>query len=434
MTDNQILALQPDHIAELQQRYQRALADHGYSALLISAGATPARYGDDQGAPFQGFGPFLHWTGLTGYEHAWLLIQADTTPLLWLYQPVDFWHATLQLPSEPWQQAMDIRYTANRALPPLPAGTGQGEGLAVLGDPALLAGVPGDHNPVALTVALDETRMHKTDYEVACLTRANNIALAGHQAAAAAFADGDSEFKINLAYQQATLQRETEAPYHSIIGLNEHAGTLHYQYYDTTAPAQSRSLLMDAGVRYRGYCSDITRTYAAAGEGRFAALVKGMDLLREHLCNMVAPGVEYLAIHRKAHSGVAALLSASGLVSGISDEAMVEQGITRVFFPHGIGHFLGIQVHDVAGKPVPSPAEAPFLRLTRTLEAGMVLTIEPGLYFIPSLLEPLLQGPLAQHINIAILGELKGCGGVRLEDNVLVTETGARNLSRLTEN
>jgi Xaa-Pro dipeptidase len=105
-----------------------------------------------------------------------------------------------------------------------------------------------------------------------------------------------------------------------------------------------------------------------------------------------------------------------------------------VFFPHGIGHFLGIQVHDVAGKPVPSPAEAPFLRLTRTLEAGMVVTIEPGLYFIPSLLEPLLAGPLAQHINTVILDELRGCGGVRLEDNVLVTETGARNLSRLTEN
>jgi Xaa-Pro dipeptidase len=434
MSDNQILALQPAHIAELQLRYQRALADHSYNTLLISAGAAPMRYGDDQGAPFQGFGPFLHWTGLAGYEHAWLLIQADSKPVLWLYQPVDFWHATVQLKSEPWQQAMDIRFVAKRGLPPLPAEILRGNGLAVVGDPALLAGMPGDHNPAALTAALDETRMHKTDYEVACLARANIIALAGHQAAAAAFNRGASEFAINLAYQQATLQRETEAPYHSIIGLNEHAGTLHYQYYDISAPARSRSLLIDAGARYRGYCSDITRTYAAAGEGRFAALVKGMDLLRERLCQMVAPGVEYLAIHRKAHSGVAALLSACGLVSGISDEDMVEQGITRVFFPHGIGHFLGIQVHDVAGKPVPSPAEAPFLRLTRTLEAGMVVTIEPGLYFIPSLLEPLLAGPLAQYINTAILDELRGCGGVRLEDNVLVTETGSRNLSRLNEN
>lgn len=116
---------------------------------------------------------------------------------------------------------------------------------------------------------------------------------------------------------------------------------------------------------------------------------------------------------------------------------MVEQGITRAFFPpHGIGHFLGIQVHDVAGKPAPSPPEdAPFLRLTRTLEAGMVVTIEPGgLYFIPSLLEPLLNGPEAQYLNRALIDELKSCGGIRIEDNVVVTAAGgARNLTRECE-
>ena len=145
---------------------------------------------------------------------------------------------------------------------------------------------------------------------------------------------------------------------------------------------------------------------------------------------MVAPGVDYLDIHRRAHQGLAALLSASGLVSGLDDDAMVAEGVTRAFFPHGIGHFLGVQVHDVAGKPVPAPEDAPFLRLTRTLAPGMVVTIEPGLYFIPSLLEPLLQGPLGRHLNTALIDELRGCGGIRIEDNVVVTETGARNLTR----
>ena len=98
--------------------------------------------------------------------------------------------------------------------------------------------------------------------------------------------------------------------------------------------------------------------------------------LQLRLCEMVSPGVDYVDIHRKAHLGIAALLSASGLVSGLPDEAVVEQGITRAFFPHGIGHFLGIQVHDVAGKPTPSPEDAPFLRLTRTLEAGMVVIVK----------------------------------------------------------
>ena len=112
---------------------------------------------------------------------------------------------------------------------------------------------------------------------------------------------------------------------------------------------------------------------------------------------------------------------------------MVAEGVTRAFFPHGIGHFLGVQVHDVAGKPVPSPADAPFLRLMRTLEPGMVVTIEPGLYFIPSLLEPLLSGPLERHINRPLLDELQGCGGIRIEDNVVVTDSGCRNLTRESE-
>lgn len=426
MPDTELLSLQTDHIQTLQQRYEQAMAAHGYDSLLISSGAAPMRYGDDQSWHFQGYGPFLHWTGLTGQEHSWLLLRPGEPPLLWLYQPIDFWHANLELPEEPWQQVIEVRYSQKREAPSMEV-SGK---LAVIGDPASLAEVPGDHNPAQLLAALDETRVHKTPYEIACLARANEIAVLGHKAARDTFLAGGSEFEINLAYQRATGQREAEAPYHSIIGLNEHAGTLHYQYYDTEAPARSRSLLIDAGVRFRGYCSDITRTTPAADEGRFAALVQGLGQLQHRLCEMVAPGVDYVAIHRKTHEGIAALLSAAGVVSGLDDKALVEQGITRAFFPHGIGHFLGIQVHDVAGKRKPSPADAPFLRLTRTLEPGMVVTIEPGLYIIPSLLGPLLNGPLGEHFNHAVIDELQGCGGIRIEDNVLVTAGGARNLTR----
>ncbi|MBW4935439.1 Xaa-Pro dipeptidase [Marinobacter sp. F4206] len=426
MPDTELLFLQPDHIQTLQQRYERAMAVHGYDSLLISSGAAPMRYGDDQSWHFQGYGPFLHWTGLTGQEHSWLLIRPGQTPLLWLYQPVDFWHANPELPDEPWQQVMEVRFIQQREAPRMErAGK-----LAVIGDPAMLAHVPGDHNPEPLLADLDETRVHKTPYEIACLARANEIAVRGHQAAREAFLGGGSEFEISLAYQRATRQREAEAPYHSIIGLNEHAGTLHYQYYDTEAPATARSLLIDAGVRFRGYCSDITRTTSAGGEGRFAALIQGLEQLQRRLCEMVAPGVDYVAIHRKTHEGIAALLNAAGVVSGLDDEALVEQGVTRAFFPHGIGHFLGIQVHDVAGKREPAPADAPFLRLTRTLEPGMVVTIEPGLYIIPSLLDSVLDGPLGRHVNRSVLDELRGCGGIRIEDNVVVTADGARNLTR----
>ena len=87
-------------------------------------------------------------------------------------------------------------------------------------------------------------------------------------------------------------------------------------------------------------------------------------------------------------------------------------------------------MHDVSGKKEPPPSDAPFLRLTRTLEAGMVVTIEPGLYIIPSLLDPVLDGPLGKNFNRSVIDELRGCGGIRIEDNVVVTHDGARNLTR----
>ena len=389
MPDTDLLSLQIEHVGILQSRYEQVLEHHGYDGLLISSGAAHVRYGDDQSWHFQGYGPFLHWTGLAGFEHAWLVIRRGQKPLLSLYQPVDFWHARLELGQEPWLKEFELRFSES---PSAPALDGMNQ-LAVIGDPSLLTGVPGEHNPDALCAAFDETRVLKTAYEIACLAHANKLAMAGHRAARDAFLAGASEFDINLAYQRATQQREVDAPYPSIIGVNEHAGILHYQYYDTAAPKKSRSLLIDAGVRYRGYCSDITRTTAGVGEGRFAALAQGLEQLQFRLCKMVAPGVDYV----------------------------------------DIGHFLGVQVHDVAGKPVPSPADAPFLRLMRTLEPGMVVTIEPGLYFIPSLLEPLLSGPLGRHINRPLLDELQGCGGIRIEDNVVVTDTGGRNLTREAE-
>src|SRR5690606_3815974 len=170
---------------------------HPYTqALLIASGAAPYRYGDDQAWHFQGYGPFLHWTGLTGREHCWLLIRPGQTPVLWLYEPVDFWHAHQPLPDEPWLQAVEVHSSQSPKAPELE----RDNGLAVIGDPALLAGLPGDINPEKLLRALDETRVHKTAYEVECLARANTVALAGHRAAQDAFVNGESEFGISLAY------------------------------------------------------------------------------------------------------------------------------------------------------------------------------------------------------------------------------------------
>ena len=118
-------------------------------------------------------------------------------------------------------------------------------------------------------------------------------------------------------------------------------------------------------------------------------------------------------------------------------EEAVEKGLSRAFFPHGLGHHLGIQVHDVAGKqgapdgtPAPPPMQHPTLRTTRTIEADQVFTVEPGLYFIPMLLRPFRENEHQASFNWTLIDELTPCGGIRIEDNLLVTASGHRNLTR----
>ena len=115
----------------------------------------------------------------------------------------------------------------------------------------------------------------------------------------------------------------------------------------------------------------------------------------------------------------------------------VASGVSGVFLPHGLGHLLGLQVHDVGGfrptpeaDPIPRPEGHPALRLTRKLETGMVVTVEPGVYFIDSLLARLRAGPQAGAVNWTLVANLAACGGIRIEDNVVVTATGHDNLTR----
>jgi Xaa-Pro dipeptidase len=221
---------------------------------------------------------------------------------------------------------------------------------------------------------------------------ASTIGARAHRAALRAFEAGCSEYEIHLEYLAASGLLEEELPYSNIIAVNQHAAILHYTDLKRTPAGVRRSFLIDAGAQFRGYASDITRTYAAAASP-FADLIAGVEALQQKLCAMVVPGVSYPDIHLAAHGLIASLLIDLGLIRGSADAA-VASGLTGVFFPHGIGHFLGLQVHDVGGHQAsaqggvaPPPPEHPYLRLTRRLEAGAVVTIEPGVYFIDLLLQ-----------------------------------------------
>jgi len=421
------------HLKSTLAAIDAAMAATGHDALVIHAGEPRMFFQDDQASPFR-INPWFAWLVPAPPAPGSLLrIQRGETPELLFVAPDDYWHSPPAVPAAPWTTSFRLRAaaTSRAALDDLPASAGR---IAWLGEmPAPEQGW--EANPAPLLEQLEQIRCRKSAYEIHCLREATAIGVAGHLAAERAFRSGRSEFDIHLAYLGAVRQTDEELPYHSIIGLNEHAATLHYQLRDREPPPRSLSLLIDAGASCRGYGSDITRTWAM-GPGTFAALVEGVHELQQELCAAVAPGVDWRELHLTAHRLVGRLLHSAGVLK-IDAQQAVERGITSTFLPHGLGHLLGIQVHDVGGfkpgarsEPIPRPPGHPALRLTRKLEAGMVVTVEPGIYFIDSLLAALRAGPHAGTVNWTLVDTLSACGGIRIEDNVLVTAAGHDNLTR----
>ena len=425
--------LYAQHLSTVLARIEAALARSGHDHLLIPAGKLKYRFLDDNPYPFAPNPHFLHLVPLTAHTDGWIVVTPGKRPVLVYHQPADYWHLTPTAPAGIWVEHFDIHVITEpkQATAFLPK-SGR---LAIVGeaDAALESYVP--NNPPALLEYLHYHRAYKTPYELACLREASRRAARGHVAAEAAFRAGASEYVINRAYLGASGQNDNDAPYGNIVALNEHAAVLHYQHQEHVAPAQSRSFLIDAGASFHGYASDITRTHGD-GDARFGALIDGVEAVQLALVDQVRNGQDYRNIHLDAHLRLGGVLRELGVVD-MSPEAQLESGVSAAFFPHGIGHLIGLQVHDVAGFSasdgggvMPKPEGHPFLRLTRTLAPGMVVTIEPGLYFIDMLLAPLRAGPHASAIDWALVEHLSHFGGVRIEDDVACTEAAPENLTR----
>ncbi|MEM9621445.1 MAG: Xaa-Pro dipeptidase, partial [Pseudomonadota bacterium] len=369
------------------------------------------------------------------------LLIPGRKPQLFLPRPADYWHS---VPPDPEYLAdvIDVQTfsTQERLLKACESACNQVSRLAEVGpvEGNTNAG-RNEHqviNPTALLDYIDFHRARKTGYELMLMREASDIGARGHLAAAEAFAAGGSEFAVHMAYLLASAQNEQELPYGNIVGINEHAGILHYQHQDRTPAKPSRSLLIDAGGSRRGYASDITRTYAHADEQEslFATLIKAMEAHQQQLIEQIRPGDTYADLHDRMHQQLATILAEHHLVKCGADAAYTS-GLTRTFCPHGLGHLLGLQVHDAgghladsAGTPAPPPEAYPALRFTRAIEIDQVFTIEPGLYFMPQLLEPLRQSDTP--VNWAVVDPLIAYGGIRIEDNVRVLAKGCENLTR----
>lgn len=427
------------HIKHLLGLYTESLSGIDAEGILLHSGSAAHYYADDREISFQAYGHFLHWIAVNRPDQ-FLLIRPGKKPVYYQIVPSDFWYEQ-EIQADPlWLETFEIVRLESVAQI---SGQLSDQSLVYLGDnPAIAASLGLDEalcNPQQLLHFLDYHRAWKSDYEIEQLKEANRLALIGHEAARECFLAGGSEYDIHLAYLGACKILEDETPYTNIVAMNEKSAILHYQNKRRNNE-DNRVLLIDAGYRVRGYGSDITRTTASdSAHPLFKSLLRGMEALELDLIAQVVPGKSYVDIHLAALSGVADLLVELDICSG-SSQALWDAGLVQLFMPHGVGHLLGINVHDAGGRmqdesgtTLAPPAHSPMLRNTRTMAENMVFTIEPGCYFIPMLLEPERSSARGKHINWQAVEQLYSHGGIRVEDNVRVGADAAENLTRQFE-
>ena len=288
-------------------------------------------------------------------------------------------------------------------------------------------------------LAVIAQRNYKTAEEVADLDQAVDISRDMYAAAMRAAQPGKREYEIVAEIARVAIARGGRFSFQPICSV--HGETLHNPFYRNTLKAGD-VMILDSGAETANYnASDITRTIPIGGAFTPQQKLVYEMVLRAQLAAIaaIAPGKKYLDVHLLAARSFATDLKAAGLMKGDVDEA-VAAGAHALFFPHGLGHMLGMDVHDMEnleeqlvgyrkGLERSTQFGLGYLRLAREVETGFVLTVEPGLYFIPALIDQWkADGTNAAFINFAEVEKFKDARGYRIEDDVLVTNAGCRVL------
>ncbi|KAH7308185.1 putative Xaa-Pro aminopeptidase [Stachybotrys elegans] len=315
---------------------------------------------------------------------------------------------------------------------------------------------------LSLQPAMDRARVVKTDYEVDLIRHANAISSAAHRRVAVNLLDMENESDIEAAFQSiCTTRGARDQAYAIIAGAGPNASTLHYDA--NNQPLEGKQLVVvDAGCEWKCYASDITRTLPIGGtfstEG--AAIYKLVERMQDECIAAIRPGTLYFQLHLKAAAiAIEGLLKLGILRGDVHDIA--QAGTVSAFFPHGLGHHVGLEVHDVSGddrlllltdslkieggkrEMVPPATLVSLLREAITsaatgrykgrqvLEPNMIVTVEPGIYFCREYIEGyFLSSPThGKFIDRDVLEKYYPVGGVRIEDDILVTPDGYENLT-----
>lgn len=274
--------------------------------------------------------------------------------------------------------------------------------------------------------ALDDLRACKTGGELELMKEANRVSGAAHRAVMAAARPGLKEYQVQAIFDAACLNAGMKhLAYPSIVATGANGAVLHYRRNDATLKSGDL-LLIDAGAENRGYAADITRTFPV--NGRFTRRqrdVYQVVLAAQKSCiERARPGIVSADLHVHSMRVIAEGLKSLGLLRGETD-GLIDGGAVRLFYPHGLTHMLGLDVHDVTGgrrRKMPNPTKVP-VRFVAKLEPGFVITMEPGVYFIDALLkDPELRRKHKASVDFAKAETFLDFGGVRIEDDVLIRE------------
>lgn len=314
-------------------------------------------------------------------------------------------------------------------------------------------GVPGTVvNNTLLKPAIDEARVKKGAYELALIERANEISAAAHNAVLRCAWRMQNEREARALFEAVCLANgATDQAYPGIYASGRSAATLHYVKNDASlvkatnpqgAVEKPQILLVDAGCEFRCYASDITRVIplTRTKEGstpqfsKQAREIYNLVLQMQKECiDLIRPGVHWDDIHTHAHRVlIKGFLSLGIFRNTFTEDEIFHNRTSCAFLPHGLGHWIGMDTHDTGGHANYSDPDPMFrwLRVRRELVTDAVITVEPGVYFCPFIIDGYLaQEKHKRYIDEEVLDRYWPVGGIRIEDDVLVCEEGGRSLS-----
>lgn len=308
-----------------------------------------------------------------------------------------------------------------------------------------------------LKEAIEVTRVVKDEYELAIMAKANEISSDGHKMVMQKVKHVQNERELEAVFLGHCIAKGARnQAYHSIVASGRAAATLHY-VPNNADMAGKLNLLLDAGGEWDCYASDITRTFPINGKfTKESREIYDIVLKMQNECiAALKEGVLWDDVHLLAHKIAIDGLLQIGILQGDKDE-ILEARTSVAFFPHGLGHYLGMDTHDTGGNPNYADKDTMFryLRVRGRLPAGSVITVEPGIYFCNFIIEPFLKDPKhSKYINADVLEKYWDVGGVRyvdcdlfacmgwkgrmlilsllcrIEDNLVITKDGTYNLT-----